>query len=94
MTPQEGQGWGTWLTVGAQEGGSGMEARGCSRRRMDGQDTGNRKNKMEKEGKIMIRKPQLNDKITQKTPIKATTEGLGGAREGKRRGARASKRAQ
>lgn len=53
---------------------------------MDGQDTGNRKNKMEKEGKIMIRKPQLNDKITQKTPIKATTEGLGSAREKAREG--------
>lgn len=59
---------------------------------MDGRDTGNRKNKMEKEGKIMMRKPQLNGKITQKTPIKATTEDLGGAREDKRRAVRASKR--
>lgn len=58
------------------------------------QDTGNRKNKMEKEGKIMIRKPQLNDKVTQKTPIKATTEDLGGAREDKGRSATAGKRAQ
>lgn len=61
---------------------------------MDEQDTGNRRNKMEKEGKIMIRKPQLNDKITQETPIKATTEDLGGAREDKGRGATASKGAQ
>lgn len=74
---------------GSQGRGTGMEARGCSQRRLDGQDTGNRKNKMEKEGKIMIRKPQLNDKITQKTPIKAITEGLGDAKEDKRRGARA-----
>lgn len=54
---------------------------------MDGRDTGNRKNKMEKEGKIMIREPQLNCKITQKTPVKATTEDLGGAREDRRWGA-------
>lgn len=45
-------------------------------RKMDGRDTGNRKNKMEKEGKIMIRKSQLNCKITQKTPVKATREDL------------------
>lgn len=61
---------------------------------MDGWDTGNRKNKMEKEGKIMIRKPQLNCKITQKTLVKATMEDLGGTREDRRWGARASKRAQ
>lgn len=77
-----------------------MEARVCSRR-MDGrkegwtdgtQETG--KNKMEKEGKIMIRKSQLNCKITQKTPVKATTKDLGGAREDRRWGARARQRAQ
>lgn len=82
-----GQGWRREDAVGGW-----MDARKDGRTGHRKQETG--KNKMEKEGKIMIRKPQLNCKITQKTPVKATAKDLGGAREDRRWGARARQRAQ